>query len=182
LYSDLRGFTAAAEATPPEQLVEQLNAYLYEMVRCIEGEGGVIDKYMGDGIMAVFGAPRAREDDAARALRAARAMQTALERHNQARALKALPPLEHGIGVHYGNAIAGHVGTPAHAQYTVVGDVVNVASRIERLTKEHHKGVLVSGELVARAAAADPTRGLSRVGTVEVRGRTQPIELYSVEA
>jgi class 3 adenylate cyclase len=180
LFTDLRGFTSAAEAVPPEQLVDQLNAYLEEMVRCIESEGGVVDKYTGDGVMAVFGAPHTREDDALRALQAARKMQTALFRHNDVRKARGLWPLEHGIGVHWGSAVAGHVGTADHAQYTVVGDVVNVAARLDGMTKAQGRSVLVSRDLVERARAIEKVDDLDAIGPLPVRGRVQPLDVYAL--
>jgi class 3 adenylate cyclase len=181
LFSDLRGFTSAAEAVPPEVLVDQLNAYLEEMVRCIESEGGVVDKYLGDGIMAVFGAPIAHPDDAARAIAAARKMQRALARHNEERARRGLWTLEHGIGVHYGPAVAGHIGTAEHAQYTVVGDVVNVAARLEGMTKAHGKGVLVSMDAVTAARASAAVDDVEPMGSLPVRGRVQPLEVVALK-
>ncbi len=115
LFSDLRGFTRYAEKLSPEDLVVQLNAYLEEMVAVISAHGGVVDKYMGDGIMAVFGAPKTRPDDAERSLKAAKALVTALARHNARRAMQSLPALQMGIGVHYGEAVAGNIGTVTHA-------------------------------------------------------------------
>lgn len=177
LFSDLRGFTTYSEKIPPEQLVTQLNAYLEEMVVVITRHGGVIDKYMGDGIMAVFGAPRGRGDDARRALLAARDMHKALEAHNARRAMQNLPPLKMGVGVHYGAAIAGNVGTMDHAQYTIIGDVVNLASRLESSTKDLGVEVLMSKAVVE--AAVDGFGDIRPVGTISVKGREQQIEVFS---
>jgi class 3 adenylate cyclase len=176
LFTDIRGFTSVAEQLAPEELVEQLNAYLEAIVRVIVEEGGVVDKYIGDGIMAVFGAPKARPDDGARALRAVRRMQDALAAHNVARAQRGLAPLAHGTGAHYGVAVAGNIGTREHAQYTLVGDVVNVAARLEAMTKDHGAAALVSKELIEAAGAHDAVP----FGELPVRGRSKPVEVFAL--
>ncbi|MDP2345473.1 MAG: adenylate/guanylate cyclase domain-containing protein [Deltaproteobacteria bacterium] len=181
LFSDLRGFTTYSEKMTPEETVKQLNAYLEEMVAAITRRGGVVDKYIGDGIMAVFGAPRSKGDDAHRAILAAGDMQVALTRHNERRALSGLSALKMGVGVHYGAAIAGNVGTMEHAQYTIIGDVVNLASRLESATKEHDVAVLLSREVID-AARANPAHvvDVRAVGTISVRGREQQVEVFTV--
>lgn len=182
LFSDLRGFTAYSEKVTPEELVAQLNAYLEAMVACIHAEGGVVDKYVGDSIMAVFGAPVSRAEDAASAIRAAFRMQQMLGSHNQDRARRSLPPLQQGIGVHFGSVVAGNVGTAHHAQYTVMGDAVNLASRLQAATKEQGVAILVSSE--ARAAAlAHPGRSdvpaMREIGALAVRGREARVTVFA---
>ena len=180
LFSDLRGFTRYAESLAPSQLVRELNAYLNAMLPVIHAEGGVVDKYIGDSIMVVFGLPKSRPDDAARAISAARAMQRALREHNSARARLRLAPLVQGIGIHYGSVVAGNIGTPERLQYTVVGDVVNLASRIESATKDHNVAVLMTGTVVdaaMRSGAALPP--LKALGSIAIRGRQAPIEVLS---
>ncbi|MCA9636488.1 MAG: adenylate/guanylate cyclase domain-containing protein, partial [Myxococcales bacterium] len=184
LFSDLRGFTRYAERLPPERLVEELNAYLKAMVEAIKGEGGVVDKYIGDAVMAVFGLPNERPGEAARAIRAAAAMNAALADHNRERAARGLPPLAHGIGVHYGPMVAGNIGTPERMQYTVIGDVVNLASRLESATKEEHVDVLISADAVAAAeeaaASGQTIPPLRRHGSLTVRGREQSLEVFTL--
>ncbi|HEY3450219.1 MAG TPA: adenylate/guanylate cyclase domain-containing protein [Myxococcales bacterium] len=114
LFSDLRGFTSWSERLEPERIVSQLNDYLDAVVTAIRAEGGVVDKYIGDSVMVVFGIPEPRPDDAARALRAAAGMQRALEAHNAVRVKRGLPPLAQGVGVHFGPAVAGNIGTSDH--------------------------------------------------------------------
>lgn len=177
LFSDLRGFTTYAENLSPETLVAQLNAYLEEMVAVITAHGGVVDKYIGDGIMAVFGAPRVRPDDATRALRCAEALTKALAAHNRRRATASMPALRMGIGVHYGAVVAGNIGTIEHAQYTIIGDVVNLASRLESATKDQAVTVLVSQ--AARDAAGDDAPALVALGSLVVRGRNESVEIYA---
>jgi class 3 adenylate cyclase len=180
LFSDLRGFTTYSERLAPEQLVTQLNAYLEEMVAVITRHGGVVDKYIGDGIMAVFGAPRSKGDDARRALFAARDMQRALLAHNARRVAAELSPLKMGVGVHYGPVVAGNVGTLDHAQYTIIGDVVNLASRLESATKDHGCDVLVSKDVVDAAGVGSDS--VVARGSISVKGREQQIEVFSLVA
>ncbi len=182
LFSDLRGFTAMSERLDPQQLVRELNAYLEAMVAVIHSHGGVVDKYVGDSIMAVFGAPRGSGADAANALRAAVGMQNALVDHNRWRAQEGLAPLQQGIGIHHGPVVAGNVGTTQHAQYTVVGDTVNLAARLQAATKDHSVGILLS-DAVHRAATAQPGERplppLKPVGAITVRGREASVETYT---
>ena len=183
LFSDLRGFTSYSEKLEPDALVTELNAYFEAMVSEIQAEGGVVDKYIGDSIMAVFGAPHAKVDDAARALRAASRMRLALDRHNGARATQGLPPLRQGIGVHYGWVIAGNIGTTSRPQYTVIGDAVNLCSRLESSTKLHDVQILVSKDVVLAATSHQEglPHDLEPLGTIEVRGRAQKIEVFALD-
>ncbi len=180
LFSDLRGFTTYAEPLTPERLVEELNEYLDAMVTVIREEGGVVDKYIGDAIMVVFGVPHSRPDDAARALRTAARMQSALVVLNMARARRGLPPLNQGIGIHYGPTVAGNIGTPERLQYTVVGDTVNVASRVESMTKQLDVGVLITQETVEAAAGHDHP-AVTLHGAVPLRGRDGTLNVYTLE-
>jgi class 3 adenylate cyclase len=177
LFSDLRGFTKYAEHLPPEKLVTELNSYIDAMLPEIHKEGGVVDKYIGDSIMVVFGIPRPGTDDAARAIRAARGMQRALRKHNRDRHGLALPPLVQGIGVHFGPVVAGHIGTRERLQFTVIGDVVNLASRLESATKDHNVAVLISRAAVdAAARTGQPLPQLRTLGEIHLRGRGDPLE------
>jgi class 3 adenylate cyclase len=180
LFSDLRGFTMYAESLPPERLVSELNAYLAEMVAVIRAEGGVIDKYIGDSIMAVFGIPRSRPDDAARAVRAAFRMRKALVDHNRQRATSGLPALDHGIGVNTGVAVVGNIGTPERMQYTVIGDMVNLASRLEEATRDHGVDVLVSEEAATAARSTQmKLPPLQARGRITIRGHESGLSVYS---
>jgi class 3 adenylate cyclase len=183
LFSDLRGFTRYAERLSPEALVEELNAYLHEMVAEIRAEGGVVDKYIGDAIMAVFGIPSEHPDDAARAIRAAARMGVALRRHNVDRASRGLPPLAHGIGVHYGPMVAGNIGTAERMQYTVIGDAVNLASRLESATKDAVVDVLISEDARRAAQAVGPELPtLLPRGEIHLRGHEAPIVVHTLGA
>lgn len=181
LFADLRGFTRYGEQLPPERLVRELNAWLDAMITEIRAEGGVVDKFVGDAIMVVWGIPSARPDDAARAVRAALRMRDALARHNAKRAAAGLPPLRQGVGVHVGEAIAGNIGTADRMQDTVIGDVVNLASRLEGTTKELRCDAVLSDDAVAAArphlAGDEP---LHDAGDVTIPGRDAPLRVWRV--
>ncbi len=181
LFSDLRGFTRYAAGLAPERLVEELNAYLHDMVAEIRGEGGVVDKYIGDAIMAVFGVPTEHPDDAARAVRAAKRMRAALVRHNIDRKSRGLPPLAQGVGVHYGPMVAGNIGTAERMQYTVIGDAVNLASRLESATKDTEVETLISDAAVQAAQATGvKLPALQLHGPIHVRGHEGPIVVHTL--
>jgi class 3 adenylate cyclase len=180
LFADLRSFTTSAEEAPPERVVAELNEYFEAMVTAVRAQGGVVDKYIGDAVMAVFGAPRAHPDDALRAVQAAIGMERSLELLNQRRAARGLVPLRHGIGLHHGPVVAGNIGTTDRAQYTVIGDAVNVAARLEAATKEHDVSVLLS-DAVVRASGAASLSCVRPVGEVKVKGRVQPIVVYALD-
>lgn len=180
LFSDLRGFTRTGEQLGPDELIQQLNEYLEAMVQAIHENGGVVDKYMGDAILAVFGIPERRGDEASRAVRTALRMQELLAAYNQRRSARGLVPLAHGVGVHYGPVVAGHVGTRSRLQYTVIGDTVNVASRLQTATKEVGATILLSDALLARArsegADLPPLRTLE---PLTLRGRNGQIGVHT---
>jgi adenylate cyclase len=174
LFSDLRDFTALAERLEGPQVVALLNRYHEAMVETLFGLGGTLDKYLGDGLMAYFGAPVAQPDHAARAVRCALAMQERLEALNVARPAGE-PPLRMGVGVHTGTVVLGDVGAHQRREYTAIGDAVNVAARLEQLTKARGVPVLVSE---STRAAAGPALAFTPAGVVEVRGRSQPLAVY----
>jgi adenylate cyclase len=176
LFADIRGFTSISETLPPPELLYLLNTYLGRMSRVIEEEKGVIDKYIGDEVMALFGAPLLLEDHAVRAVAAGIGMLRELKRFNAAEG-RALP-LRIGIGIATGSVIAGNVGSPERLNYTVLGDTVNVASRLQGLTKEYGVPLILTGATYERVATVFPCRLL---GNVAVRGRQQETTLYTVE-
>jgi adenylate cyclase len=181
LFSDLRGFTAHAEKLAPEDLVAQLNDYVGVVVEAIRAEGGVVDKYVGDAVMAVFGVPRPSLSDAQRAVRAAISMQGALALHNVERTKRGLPALRQGIGVHCGTVVAGNVGTTDRASFTVIGDTVNVASRLESASKDLEVDIVIS-EDAARAAGAgvdEKCPVLVDAGVISVKGRAEPLRVFT---
>lgn len=181
LFSDLRGFTALSEKLPPRELLALLNRYLDRMSAVVEKHGGVIDKYIGDAIMALFGAPVAGPDAAARALAAAREMRAALAELNRTLAAEGRPQLALGIGINTGRVIAGNMGSHTRLNYTVVGDGVNLAARLESLTKEPAYGatIIVSE---ATAVAAGALGQLRALGAATVKGRTEAVKIYAADA
>ena len=177
LFSDIRGFTSMSESQSPETVLRWLREYHSVMVEGIFRHGGTLDKFLGDGILAVFGAPAESSDDADRALRAATEMQMALKKWNLERLEKGLPEMRQGIGVHYGAATAGNVGVADRMEYTVIGDTVNVASRIQGLCKDLQRDTLVTGDLL-QACAHPPS--LQPAGRHMIRGREGSMEIFSL--
>jgi len=179
LFSDLRDFTALAERLYGAEVVALLNAYHERMVRTIFAFGGTLDKFLGDGLMVYFGAPVTQPDHAARAVRCALAMQQELARWNGERAARTEPTLHMGIGIHTGTVVLGSIGTAQRREYTVVGDTVNVAARLQELTKTVPAPVLVS-EVTRRALGGGTS--VVAAGLVQLRGRAQPLEAYRVDS
>ncbi|MBM4368786.1 MAG: adenylate/guanylate cyclase domain-containing protein [Deltaproteobacteria bacterium] len=181
LFSDLRGFSAYAATVAPEKLVNELNAYLEAVVPAVRAEGGVVDKYIGDAVMVVFGVPTPVPDAASRALRAAVAMHRALAKHNESRRARGLPPLEQGVSVHFGEVVVGNIGTAERMQYTAVGDAVNVASRLQETARDEHVAIVVSAavaEVIGTVEGVPPMRPL---GAVAIRGRASPVNAYAID-
>ncbi len=177
LFSDIRGFTSLSEDMAPEEVVSQLNDYFEAMVEAIFRHGGTVDKYIGDGIMAIFGAPIACDNHAVRAAQTAVAMREALERLNERRAAAGLPHLKIGIGLHTGDCVIGNIGSPERLDYTAIGDVVNTASRIEGLTKEFGVDILASATTAGLLAGHAELRTL---GSAQVKGKTALLEVHHV--
>jgi adenylate cyclase len=177
LFADIRSFTELAEAKLPYDVVFLLNRYFEEMGRAIEGAGGRVDKFIGDGIMALFGVETGIEAGCRAALAAAAAMSTRLIHLNEVLSADLPTPLKIGIGIHAGPAIVGEMGFGQTVSVTAIGDAVNTASRLETMTKDHGVQLIVSEE-VARHAAAD----LDRFPAMEimVRGRVQPLTIRSI--
>ncbi|MBI3887303.1 MAG: adenylate/guanylate cyclase domain-containing protein, partial [Opitutae bacterium] len=178
LFADIRNFTALSESMSPTLMLALLNRYLDRMSSVIETHGGVIDKYIGDAIMALFGAPVAAHDAADRALAAAVAMGAALDRLNLELGSEGLPPLKIGIGVNTARVVAGNMGSKTRLNYTVIGDGVNLASRLEALTKEPgHRARIIVSEATVRSAAKFPPGRLRPLGEVSVKGKAQSVKI-----
>jgi len=177
LFADLRDFTTWVEASDPRDVVRDLNSYFTEMETAIRNHGGLVLQYIGDEIEAVFGAPVDKPDHAAAAVRAAQDMRARLAAWNAARAATGKPLLRNGIGVHTGTVVAGNIGSSERLSYALVGDPVNLASRIQGLTKELKTDVLVSGTTRARVGDDVPLRPLT---AVKVKGRVAEVEVYAL--
>jgi adenylate cyclase len=177
LFTDIRSFTSISEKMDAPALVALLNEYFHEMVTIVMNEGGVVDKYIGDAIMAVFGAPVPSPDDAARAMRAAVKMRAALAALNERLAARGLPTLETGIGIHTGVVVAGNIGSERRMEYTVIGDTVNLASRLESATKDLGVKVLVSEDTWKRAGTGFVGH---QVKEITVKGRQQPVMTWAL--
>ncbi len=180
LFSDLRDFTSLGEKMPPAELLALLNRYLDRMSAIVEQHGGVIDKYIGDAIMALFGAPVPVPDSAARAIAAAREMRAALAELNRELTAEGRPPLAFGIGINTGRVVAGNMGSKTRLNYTVIGDGVNLAARLEALTKEPvHRATIIVSEATARAAGL-PGK-LRPLGSVAVKGKSESVAILAVD-
>jgi adenylate cyclase len=179
LFADLRGFTALAERTPPGEVIEILNRYLGEMSDAVMDAGGTLVSYLGDGVLAVFGAPLAQDDHADRALAAARdILDTRMPRFNAW--LGERGPVGIGVGISSGEIMAGHVGSERRVEYTAVGDTVNVASRLESLTAQHGVTLLVADS--TRERLRHIPDDLREVGELAIRGRGGRITAWTVAA
>jgi adenylate cyclase len=177
LFSDLRGFTSFSEARQPEEVVRRLNAYFDAMVGCITSRGGVVDKFIGDAIMAVFGGLVPLPSPARAALEAARDMRLKLAALNATALAAGEAPLENGIGLHLGPVVQGPIGSAERKEFTVIGDAVNTAARLEGLTKEHPQRILVTAAVWAALPAELQALGVPR-GLARVKGKTAQLEIY----
>ena len=144
LLSDIRGYTTITERLSPEQVVWMLNEYFAEMIDVVFAHGGVVDKFMGDALMAFFGAPVSYGDDCRRALIVALEMVERLDQLNRRRLERGEEEIKIGIGISTGRVVAGNIGSDKRMEYTVIGDDVNLTSRIEDLTREYPNGILIS--------------------------------------
>jgi adenylate cyclase len=177
LFADLRDFTPWVEATEPREVVRDLNGYFTEMEQAIRAHGGLLLQFIGDEIEAVFGAPLPRPDHAAQAVRAATEMRRRLRAWNAARVEGGKPTLRHGIGIHTGTVLAGNIGSAERLSYALVGDAVNLASRIQGLTKDFVVDILISDATRARLGTAFAVEELP---AVKVKGRSVETSVFKV--
>ncbi len=178
LFSDIRSFTTISEGYMPDELVTALNRYFAMMVNIIIKHNGVIDKYIGDAIMAFFGAPVKREDDAVQAVFAAIEMQEALLDFNREQIANGKPEFKTGIGINYGVVTVGNIGSEQKMDYTIIGDMVNLGSRLEGLTKPYKQGVIFSESVYRKAKDVLPCRMIDKV---VVKGKTQGESIYTAK-
>ena len=176
LFSDIRGFTAMAESMGPDAIAQLLTEYFSEMVEIIFEHGGTLDKFVGDAIMALWGAPIAHTDDPDRALRAAVAMQQGVARLNERWALAGRPEIGVGIGINYGEVFAGNIGSHRRLEYTVIGDAVNVANR---LCSEAGPGEILVSEALCQMVKDHAD--YEYLPAMSLRGRTRSVQVYRVK-
>jgi len=179
MFCDIRGFTALVEAQPPEETIELLNTWYTLMFDAISGAGGVVNQMIGDGLMAVFGAPLPLPDAPLGAVRAACEMIEMIELLNFERAAQRKTPLAVGIGIATGEMIAGYTGTQARATYTCIGDAVNLAARLEQHTKAAARAILIDGDT---AASLGGSIALEAIGEVQLKGKAAPVAVHAVKA
>jgi adenylate cyclase len=163
LFSDVRSFTTLSEELGPQGIISLLNEYFTLMVDCITDQGGMLDKFIGDAIMAVFGTAKRHEDDEDRALRTAVSMMKELHGFNQRRIADGKRPIDIGIGLNTDTVVSGNIGSPKRQDYTVIGDGVNLAARLESACKEYGAHILVSENTVRKLKSTYRSREVDRV-------------------
>ncbi|RYZ80847.1 MAG: adenylate/guanylate cyclase domain-containing protein, partial [Proteobacteria bacterium] len=176
-FSDIRGFTSFSEKRNPEEVVAMLNEYFAVMVGIINRNGGVVDKFIGDAIMAIWGAPKGTDRDSNKALKACIEMRQGLNQLNENRIARGEEPIMIGMGLHAGRAISGTIGSDERMEYTVIGNTVNTASRIEASTKAFGSDLLVSEDVIARVGTEFIT---DYAGAAEVKGRSEALKMFKV--
>ena len=177
MFSDIRGFTSLCEAQTPEETIELLNSYYALMFDAISGQGGVVNQMIGDGLMAVFGAPLPLALPELAAVRAALDMLEMIDMFNLERSAMDKAPIRIGVGIASGEMVAGYTGTEARATYTCIGDTVNLAARLEAHTKEAGRDILVDG---ATHAALGERVPVEAIGEVRFKGKAQPVAVFAV--
>jgi adenylate cyclase len=178
LMSDVRGFTTLSERLPPARISEIMNEYFAEMVDVIMRHHGMVSDFIGDGILAIFGAPVEDPEHAWHAVQTALGMQRALERLNAKWAAEGRPPLAIGVAINTGEAFVGNMGSARKKKYSVLGDTVNTVSRIEGLNRELGTGILISAGTLAMVKERVQVRDR---GEVKVKGKAQPVAIYELE-
>jgi adenylate cyclase len=174
MFVDFRSFTAGARSRSPQDVVDRLDGAFAVLVEILDRHGGIVNKFLGDGFLALFGAPFDAEDPAHRAVAAAREMLVAMERINRDSSW----PLRIGIGIHFGEVVAGNIGSPRRKEYTVIGDTVNFASRLEALNKEFGSQLLISAAV--RDVLGEDGSDAIALGEVPIRGYEQPLTVWQL--
>jgi len=174
MFVDFRGFTAGAQSRTPQEVVDRLDGAFAVLVDVLDRNGGIVNKFLGDGFLALFGAPLEAVDAAHRAVAAGREMLAAMDRINEQTSW----PLRIGIGIHFGEVVAGNIGSPRRKEYTVIGDTVNFAARLEALNKEFGSQLLISASV--REALGDDGGDAVALGEVTVRGYEQKAAVFQL--
>jgi len=183
LFTDIIGFSTLAENMSAVDLATLLNAHFTAIGQCVEAEGGTIDKYIGDSLMAFWGAPDRQSDHAARACNAARAIERALAITNQARCANGEGAVRLRIGIHSGKAVVGNIGSPSRINYTIVGDTVNIAERLEELARDEASEVANTTVLISESTAEQlegTDIAVLPLGARQLRGRHRPIDVFQL--
>jgi adenylate cyclase len=178
LFSDIRGFTTLSEKGSPEDVVGQLNELFTRMVGVVFAHRGTVDKFVGDMIMALYGAPLDDDDHAEHAVQTALAMITTLNEMNREWAARGTPQLDIGIGINTGEMIAGNVGSDTIMSYTVIGDAVNLGARLESLNKDYGTRIIISDATRERLKGRYDIHPL---GDVVVKGKSKPVAIFEVK-
>jgi adenylate cyclase len=178
LFSDVRGFTAMSEKGSPEDVVQQLNEYFSRMVSVVFAHRGTVDKFVGDMVMALFGAPLEDEDHAEHAVQTALAMTAALAELNREWQAQGRPILDIGIGINTGDMVAGNIGSDTIVSYTVIGDAVNLGARLESLNKDYNTRIIISDTTRSRLKGRYDIHPL---GDVIVKGKSLPVAIFEVK-
>jgi class 3 adenylate cyclase len=180
LFADLRGSTGIAENMEAESLVRMLNETVGVLAKSVFAHGGMLDKFLGDGVMAVFGVVPSGDAGATAATRAALDMREQIRRLNNQRAAARMPAVEFGVSVHTGELVLGAIGTPQRSEYTAVGDTVNTAARLQEVCKRSNVDIVLSGQTAERI---DRTAfSLRPLGPMSLRGKSQPVEVFAIDA
>jgi adenylate cyclase len=174
MFVDFRSFTAAARSRSPQDVVDRLDGAFAVLVEILDRHGGIVNKFLGDGFLALFGAPFEAEDPAHRAVGAAREMLSAMERINRDSSW----PLRIGIGIHFGEVVAGNIGSPRRKEYTVIGDTVNFAARLEALNKDFNSQLLISTSV--HDVLGEDGRDAVSLGEVPIRGYDKPMTIWQL--
>jgi len=177
LFADIRNFTGLSETMSPSDMISLLNRYFERVANVIEAHKGVVDKYIGDEVMAVFGAPIASDDHASLAVKAGLSILEQLDLFNQRIGAELGFKIKIGIGIASGKVVAGNLGSKSRMNYTLVGDTVNIASRLESLTKEYQKPLIVNQATQEQA----PQFEWKSLGDVSLRGKSDSVRIYYLE-
>jgi adenylate cyclase len=174
MFVDFRSFTEGARSRSPQEVVDRLDGAFAVLVEILDRHGGIVNKFLGDGFLALFGAPLETPDAAQHAVSAAREMLAAMDGINAASSW----PLRVGIGIHFGEVVAGNIGSPRRKEYTVIGDTVNFASRLEALNKQFGSQLLISAAV--HNAVGEGVRDAVSLGEVAVRGYEAPMAVWQL--